>query len=1188
MRILLSLVLLTQVACSQVLIGVKAPKATTTATLPGVPVLIAPANLATSVPVSTTLSWNPVDSVDTYTVNISTVSSFATTVVNWTTQYTSIAVYNLDSGTVYYWRVRASNLAGNSAWATYRQFTTVTGSAPGTPIISSPLAGADSVEIDPLLSWTAVAATSYKVQVSLSSSFIPAFIDTNITSTSLQLDTLSYNTTYYWRVRGSNSWGIGSYASASFTTTPLISRVRPAPVSTLAAYDTDTNKIFLRWNTVGNDSLTGRAASYDIRYSTVNITESNWPSVTQATGEPTPRTTGSLDSVTISGLTSNTQYYFALKVSDDTTGVSSLSNVATAKTDTVPTTPLGPGYPNAVTTLAVDSTNTSTLFLAWTATGDDADIGTATTYDVRYSTRIPSTGELIANGTFDANVNGWSLLNSGGALAWSASGGRISGGALKLTHTDSYCGVVYPVSNTASDSATVSMYIYATYRDTIDFGVLDQNDQILGGSSRKYLQAGMWNYVTRTVPLNGLQTSIKAWFNFDPGVSSNILYVDDASMTVGVSWASLTQATGEPAPHISGTLEHFSLTGLSNNTKYYTALKVIDDSSNTSGISNIVSGTTRSVPPPPDTTSVDTVKIYAGDYHVKVGGNDALAGTSYATAWASISKANSTASAGDTVVIYSGSYSGSLAPSRSGTATQPIVFSAYGSDVVTITGDASANDGNSMNLSQNYINVERIRFIDAARASTASMWFWGLIGGSHNTLNRVQFLDDQDTSAYITGGKNGRLLYAYGKYTTIKRSRFRGGSEGIVIDGAAPRYYLLDHDTITWSGYNNLILGGGGATVGVYHAGLVQYCVLDTAFEDNVQIQNNGNATQRCNSGIIVRNSFFGNAGENAFDMKATGSTVTIEDNIIVNSFGNDTNEKNGGVANDNAGAGIDLGAFDVAAYGIIRGNIIQGNHTGSKMLPGYHIYQNTFSNNSHSYRGFNSTSSTYAGLATDNVMEAGEWKRLINNIFYDESGASNRVHLEIIKANASYLEINNNLYYQSGGSPEFVTNYPDPWPTNTTYTGLSAWKTALTGSAFSGWVGRDAQSVSEDPLFVNVPANPGAYSDTMDFNIGASSPAKSTAKTLTVATNTGTNSTSLSVSDPYYFRTDYGIPSFYSGVKGDSIQIGSAAAVEITAINYSTGELTLSGQRTWSNGASVWLWKDGRQVNDIGAKQRD
>ncbi|MCD6347548.1 MAG: fibronectin type III domain-containing protein [Bacteroidales bacterium] len=106
----------------------------------------------------------------------------------------------------------------------------------------------------------------------------------------------------------------------------------PSEITDLSASNPTINSITLSWTAPGDDADSGTAASYDIRYSTSPIDESNWDSADQVTGEPTPLLAGSAQSMTVSGLTSGTTYYFAIKASDEVGNVSLLSNVASATT----------------------------------------------------------------------------------------------------------------------------------------------------------------------------------------------------------------------------------------------------------------------------------------------------------------------------------------------------------------------------------------------------------------------------------------------------------------------------------------------------------------------------------------------------------------------------------------------------------------------------------------------------------------------------------------------------------------------------------------------------------------------------------------------------------------------------------------------------------------------------------------
>ncbi len=188
---------------------------------PAAPVLLSPADGATGISTSPTLSWNASSGATSYRVQVSTSSGFATTVYDQSVTTTSTTVAGLVAGTTYYWRVNASNSAGTSGWSTAWSFTTAAGSPPSAPTLSSPRNGATNVSKTPTLKWNASSgATSYRVQVSTSSSFTTTVYDqAGITSTSVTLPQLNGRTTYYWHVSASNAYGTSAYSATwRFTT----------------------------------------------------------------------------------------------------------------------------------------------------------------------------------------------------------------------------------------------------------------------------------------------------------------------------------------------------------------------------------------------------------------------------------------------------------------------------------------------------------------------------------------------------------------------------------------------------------------------------------------------------------------------------------------------------------------------------------------------------------------------------------------------------------------------------------------------------------------------------------------------------------------------------------------------------------------------------------------------------------
>jgi subtilisin family serine protease len=108
--------------------------------------------------------------------------------------------------------------------------------------------------------------------------------------------------------------------------------IAPAAVGNLSVATTTPWSASLAWTATGDDGATGRATSYDVRYSSTPITEANWAAATPAAGEPAPQAAGAAETVTVGGLDPGTQYYFALKVRDNDGNESALSNLAAGAT----------------------------------------------------------------------------------------------------------------------------------------------------------------------------------------------------------------------------------------------------------------------------------------------------------------------------------------------------------------------------------------------------------------------------------------------------------------------------------------------------------------------------------------------------------------------------------------------------------------------------------------------------------------------------------------------------------------------------------------------------------------------------------------------------------------------------------------------------------------------------------------
>jgi len=158
------------------------------------------------------------------------------------------------------------------------------------------------------------------------------------TSQTVTVTGLSPSTTYYFALKAQDDAGNWNTISNVISRTTLVAPdvMRPAPIALNVASRTDTTAT-LGWTAVGDDSLTGTATSYDVRYSRSPITTANWTSATTVTGEPSPAAPGTAQTYVVRNLLRQTAYYFAIKTSDESGNVSDLSSVpTTTTTDTMP------------------------------------------------------------------------------------------------------------------------------------------------------------------------------------------------------------------------------------------------------------------------------------------------------------------------------------------------------------------------------------------------------------------------------------------------------------------------------------------------------------------------------------------------------------------------------------------------------------------------------------------------------------------------------------------------------------------------------------------------------------------------------------------------------------------------------------------------------------------------------------
>ncbi len=266
-------------------------------TLPETPVTLQP-GLITST--GFTLKWNPVVRADQYFVDISTDSTFASFLSGFNSRpvgnVTEIEVSGVSPLTRYYYRIRARNSMLNVTSVSSSRRSVITPSRP--PVVGN----ATNVTTNGFIAnWQSVqGATRYFIDVATDPEFTQYVtgyenLDTGNT-TSLSLTSLMSATSYYYRVRASNSTSglIGENSDiVSVITLP------ETPIG-LAATNVESRSFIANWSSVD------RINTYLLDVSTDSLFNSF---ISQYEG----REINSALSVAVEDLSPNTMYYYRVR-----------------------------------------------------------------------------------------------------------------------------------------------------------------------------------------------------------------------------------------------------------------------------------------------------------------------------------------------------------------------------------------------------------------------------------------------------------------------------------------------------------------------------------------------------------------------------------------------------------------------------------------------------------------------------------------------------------------------------------------------------------------------------------------------------------------------------------------------------------------------------------------------------------
>lgn len=234
-------------------------------------------------------------------------------------------------------------------------------------------------------------------------------------SQGFEINGLFKGTTYYIALRSFDERPNQSPLSNIVTQTTLteVDSSPPATISDLKVTNPTEISLTITWTATGDDGSSGIATVYDIRYSNVEITDSNWENAILIQNPPKPKSVGNTEEFVVTDLYPNTTYYFALKVGDEVPNWSPISNSVSGTT-------LTPAKPTMKASLILDDssitsggkTGLEVTVLAQVDSSPIQDASVEFSADNDGLILTPNSGKTDINGKLSVSIQGPEVTNS--------------------------------------------------------------------------------------------------------------------------------------------------------------------------------------------------------------------------------------------------------------------------------------------------------------------------------------------------------------------------------------------------------------------------------------------------------------------------------------------------------------------------------------------------------------------------------------------------------------------------------------------------------------------------------------------------------------------------------------------------------------------------------------------------------
>lgn len=424
--------------------------------------------------------------------------------------------------------------------------------------------------------------------------------------------------------------------------------------------------------------------------------------------------------------------------------------------------------------------------------------------------------------------------------------------------------------------------------------------------------------------------------------------------------------------------------------------------------------------------------VQAATYYIDgINGNDSGDGTTVASAWKTIGRANYLLRAGDTVYLLGGTYSETIRPGASGRPGEYITYAAYQGEEVIVTEVVFA----VQIFEKDYIRISGITFRDLDR-------FLFIRGSEHAIIEDCVFSRFRGDR---TASWSGSQIYQSSQYNTIRNCVF--SEHGYFTDQDTGTVFDIGHETDTGDQSNFNLIENCTLFYGGHH-------VLGIYGKQNV-IRNNhihNEPWSAAPSGVV-----YGNRNINVNGYPGHNERNLFEGNTIA--FGSPAPD-------DPGSEGLKI----TSRYNIVRNNFFYHNELPGVFLmafrgtyynnsPRYNlIYNNTFYSNGH--LATTSQEAQQAGIGLADYGWSGEpiaANVIRNNAFHENrserSVGAYRVDLGAQIIDSNWLDTAGDPLFMDlvGGDPSDASAYDFGLLPGSPLIDAGAFLTSITSSSGSG-----------------------------------------------------------------------------------------------------------------------------------------